>query len=118
MNILQICLSHLSHVATLPWEIKKRHFSISLFIYFRLFTIPMKKTNSNCCTAALAVYLLLFSASCYLHSHSTASGACEAGGKGLLRHRLYFSTTWCTVDATGSFQNFQHLKELNKPPVR
>jgi len=32
-----------------------------LFLYFRLFTLPQKKTNSNCCTAALAVYLLLFS---------------------------------------------------------
>ena len=30
---------------------------------FTLFTIAPKKTNSNCCTAALAVYLQLFSAS-------------------------------------------------------
>jgi len=49
--------------------------STLLFIYFRLFTLPQKKTNSNCCTAALAVYLLLFSISYYLHSPSTASGA-------------------------------------------
>ena len=55
---------------------------------------------SNCCTAALAVYLLLFSVSYYLHSPGTASGACyrrracidmehghvEACGSGLLRH--------------------------------
>jgi len=54
----------------------KKSFSTILFIYFRLFTLPQKKTNSNCCTAALAVYLLLFSASYYLHSLSTASGAC------------------------------------------
>jgi len=53
----------------------KSHFSSLLFIYFRLFTLPRKKTNKNCCTAALAVYLLLFSASYYLHSPSTASGA-------------------------------------------
>jgi len=53
----------------------KSHFSTLLFIYLRLFTLPRKKTNSNCCTAALAVYLLLFSASYYLHSPSTASGA-------------------------------------------
>jgi len=46
-----------------------------LLINFRLFTFSQKKTNSNCCTAALAVYLLLFSASYYLHSPSTASGA-------------------------------------------
>ena len=74
-EILQICPPHLSHVATLPWEIQKCHFSTLLFIYFRLFTLLQKKTNSNCCTAALAVYLLLFNASYYLHSPSTASGA-------------------------------------------
>ena len=38
--------------------------------------LAQKKTDSNCCTAAFAVYLLLFSASYYLHSPSTASGAC------------------------------------------
>jgi len=46
-----------------------------LYIYFRLFTLPQNITNNNCCTAALAVYLLLFNASYYLHSPSTASGA-------------------------------------------
>ena len=60
---------------TLPWEIQKGHFSALLFIYFRLFTLLQKKTYSNCCTAALAVYILLFTASYYLHSSSTASGA-------------------------------------------
>ena len=39
----------------------------------RLFTLLQKKTNSNCCTAD--VYLLLFNASYYLYSPSTASGA-------------------------------------------
>ena len=68
--------THLSYVATSPWEIQKKSFlTLLLFIYFRLFTLSHKKTNSNCCTAALAVYLLLFSASYYLHSPSTASGA-------------------------------------------
>jgi len=38
--------------------------------------VTSEETNSNCCTAALAVYLLLFSASSYLHCPSTASGAC------------------------------------------
>ena len=75
MNILPICPSHLSDVATLPWEILKSHFLRLLFINFRLFALPLKKTNGNCCTAALAVYLLLFSVSYYLHSLSTASGA-------------------------------------------
>jgi len=37
--------------------------------------LAQKKTSSNCCSAAIAVYLLLFSASYYLHSPSTASGA-------------------------------------------
>ena len=55
---------------------QKSHFSTLLFIYFKLFTLAeKKKTNSNCCTAALAVYLLLFRANYYLHSPSTASGA-------------------------------------------
>ena len=44
-------------------------------IYFILFTLPQKKKNGNC-TPALAVYSLLFSASYYLHSPSTASWAC------------------------------------------
>jgi len=34
-----------------------------------------KKTSSNCCSAALAVYLLLFSVSYYLPGPSTASAA-------------------------------------------
>jgi len=75
MNILQICPPHLSGVATLLWGIQKSHFSTLLFTYFRLFTLPQKKTNSSCCTAALAVYVLLFSVSYYLHRPSTASGA-------------------------------------------
>ena len=53
----------------------KNHFSTLLLIYFRSFMLFGKKTNSNCCTATLAVYLLLFSACFYLHSQSTASGA-------------------------------------------
>jgi len=40
----------------LTWEIQTSYFSTLLFIYFRLFTLPQKKTNSNCHTAALAVY--------------------------------------------------------------
>jgi len=34
----------------------KNHFSTLLFIYFKLLTLPPKKTNSNCCTADFAVY--------------------------------------------------------------
>jgi len=77
MNTLQICPLHLSDVATLPWEIQKKviNFSALLFIYFALFTISQNETNRNCCTAALAVYFLLFNASYHLHSPSIASGA-------------------------------------------
>ena len=52
----------------------KSHFSTLLFTYFRLFTLAQKKTSSNCCSAALAIYSMLFSASYYLHSPSTAPG--------------------------------------------
>jgi len=63
----------MSPVTTLPVpvEIQKVFFQ-----QFRLFMLAQEKTNSNCCTVALAVYLLLFSASYYLHSHSTTGGAC------------------------------------------
>ena len=125
MNILQICPPHQSDVATLLWEIQKSHFSTLLFIYFRLFTLPQKKTNSSCCTAALAVYLLLCSASYYLHSpsSSTASGArysrsacidmdmlrlaaaacCDNG------HGLTVSTAWCTVRLTSVDKDWKHV---------
>ena len=54
----------------------KKSFFDNIINILRLFTLPQKKTNSNCCTAALTVYLLLFSASYYLHSpSSTASRA-------------------------------------------
>ena len=71
MNMLQILFT--SHV-------RCSHFTLGnikkiFIIHIRLFTLPQKKTNSNCCTAALAVYLLLFSVSYYLHSPSTACGA-------------------------------------------
>jgi len=70
---LQICPYHLSYVTK---KVKKSNFSTLLFIYFKLFTLPQKKTNSSCCAPALAVcFLLLFSASYYLHSASTAAGA-------------------------------------------
>ena len=75
MNILPICPPYLSDVATLHREMQtKVTFSIIIHILVdHICTLP-QKTNSNWCTAALAVYLLLFGASCYLHSPSTASG--------------------------------------------
>jgi len=84
MNILQICPTHLSDVATLSGEIKKSHFSTLLFLYIRLFTLSQKKTNSNCCTAASAVYLLLFSASYYMYSPILRLGHTTGGARVLI----------------------------------
>ena len=75
MTTLQICPPYLSDVATLPWEIQKSNFQ-HYYSYTSHYLCYQKKTNSNCCTAALAVYLLLFNVSYYLHSPSTASWAC------------------------------------------
>jgi len=117
----------MSDIATLRWEIQKNIFSTLFFKYFRLFTLPQKKTNSNCCTAALAVFLLLFSASYYLHSPSTASGAryrrsasigiwywrVEVCGSGLLRRGLNFSTAWCTMRLTSVEKVWKHVLMQN-----
>ena len=101
-------------------------------MYFWLFTLSQKKTNCNpvllihtsdyllcfrrnqiklqLLYCSLAVYLLLFSASYYLHNRITASevryrrSVCieyqsairTICGSGLLRHGLNFSTAWCT----------------------
>ena len=103
MNILQICPRHLSDVSTLPWEIQKSFFS---------------KTSSNCYSVALAVCLLLFSASYYLHSPSTAS---STGGAHVLiwtrwglRQRLVvtwmnFSTVWCTTRLISVEKDLKHV---------
>jgi len=97
----------------------KSHFSTLLFIYFRLFTLPQKKTSNNCCIAALAVYLL-FNASYNLHSRTTAYGAryrrsvcidmdVEACGSGLLRHGLNFSTAWCNTRLISVEKDWKHV---------
>ena len=100
----------------------KSHFSTLLFIYLRLLILSQKKTNSNCCTAASAVYLLLFSASYYLHSYSTelrlgyATGGarvlirtCWGLASGLLRHWLNFSTAWCTMRLISVEKDWKHV---------
>jgi len=56
--------------------------------------LPEKKTNSNCGTAALAVYLLLFSASYYLNSPSTAVGACYRRSAGIDTDMRQLVATW------------------------
>ena len=47
MKILQICPSHLSNVATLPWEIQKVIFDSIIHTIFWLFTLSHKKKNCN-----------------------------------------------------------------------
>ena len=61
MKILRICPPHLSDVATLPLGIQKvifQHYYFYTSDYLGP-TLYHKKTNSNCCTAALAICLLL-----------------------------------------------------------
>ena len=107
LNPEKIWHANLTYLSTSPVRCsystlgnRKKSFSTLLFIYFRLFTLSQKKTNSNCCTAALAVFLLLLNASYYLHSPSNASGAryrrcasgrVEARDCGLLRHGGWIS---------------------------
>ena len=76
MNSLQNCPPHRSYVASLPWEIQKKLlFNIIIYI-LQITYVTSEVRGSNCCSAALAVYVLLFSAFYYLHSPRTASGAC------------------------------------------
>jgi len=107
MNTSQICPPHLSDVVTLPREIQKKSFfnnviHILQIIYVRL---PQKKTNSNCCTASLPVYLgyccwllpIIFTALILRLGNATGRARVliphvEARGSGLLRHGLNFST--------------------------
>jgi len=59
-------------------NLKKVIFNIIIHIHvLYIIYVTSEETNSDCCTctAALAVNLLLFSASYYLHSSSTASEA-------------------------------------------
>jgi len=90
---------------------KKSFFNIIIHI-LQIIYITSEQNFSNCCTAALAVYLLLFSASYYLHSPGTASGAhyrrC-ACIDGLLRHGLNFSSAWCTVRLISVEKDWKHV---------
>jgi len=67
MTILQIFPLQLSDVglATIPWEIQKRHFQHYYSYASDYLRYIRKKQNSNCCTVALAVnvvYCFLLSA--------------------------------------------------------
>ena len=68
VKILPTCPPHPSDIATLPREIQKRSFFNNIYPILQIINATSEETNSNCCTAALVVYLLLFSASYYLHS--------------------------------------------------
>jgi len=54
-------------VTTLPWEIQKKSFFNIIIHILQIIYVISEEKDSNCCTAALAVYLLLFNASYYLH---------------------------------------------------
>jgi len=71
-NILHICLPHLSNVATLPWEIKKVVFQ-QYYSYTSDYLHYLRRKQIATIVQCLAGYLLLFRASYYLHSLSTAS---------------------------------------------
>ena len=75
-------MEELTDLSTSP--VRSSHFTSgnpkqSFFIIFihilQIIYVISEEKNSNCCIASLAVYLLLFNASYYLHSPSTASGA-------------------------------------------
>jgi len=95
---------------------KKSHFLALLFVYVRLFTLPQKKANRNCCTAALAIYLLLLNASYYLHSHSTDLGHATGGVHVLiwscwgLRQRIF--ATWTEFQHSVVYATDQCRKRL------
>jgi len=73
MNTLQICPPYMSDVATFPSESPKKSFVNIIIHILQIIYVTSEETNSNCFTAASAVYLLLFSVSYYLHSPSKAA---------------------------------------------
>ena len=102
------------------WKSKKS-FSTVLFIHISDYLLTYQKTTN--CNYSLAVYLLLFSASYYLHSPIISSGAryrrsaCieyqstiqTSCGSGLLRHGLNFSTAWCTMRLISGQKDWKHV---------
>ena len=76
MSTLRICSPHLSDAATLPWEMQKKSFFQHYYSYASDYLrLLRRKRVATIFSAALAVYLLLFNASYYLHSPSTMTGA-------------------------------------------
>jgi len=79
---------------------KKSIFNIISHI---LFTLPQKKTDSRCCTAALAVYLLLFSASYYLIALVLHLGHATGGA-----HVLIWTCCGLRQQLVATWAEFQH----------
>ena len=76
MNNLHICPPHLSDVATLRRQIfKKISFQHYYSYILRIIHVIPEENKLQLLYCSLAVYLLLFSASCYLHSPIAVSVA-------------------------------------------
>ena len=123
--ITRLSTPHLSNVATLPWEIpKKVILTVLLFVHTSDYLRYLRKKNKlQLLYCNLAVCILLFSASYYLHSRSTASGAryrrsacveyqpetrtsCVCG---LFRHGLNFSRAWCMMQLASGEKDWKHV---------
>ena len=115
MNTLHICPPHQTDVATLPWEIQKKVlFNITIHILQR-------KTNSSCCTAALAVYLLCLMlpiiciALVLRLGHVTGEAHLLTRTCWGLRQRLvatwaeFFSTAWCIMQLISFEKDWKHV---------
>ena len=72
MKILHIRPPHLSDVATLPWETQEVVFQ-QYYSYTSDYLHYLRRKQIATIVQCLPGYLLLFSASYYLHSLSTAS---------------------------------------------
>jgi len=77
-------------------------------MYFTLFTLPQKRTNINCCTAALAVCLLLFSASYTCTALVRRLGHATGGARVLI---WIYCGLWQQLVAT--WAKFQHSVVYN-----
>jgi len=59
ISSLCTCPPYLYTVATLPWEVRKSHFSTVLLIQTSDYYVISEETNCNCCTAAYLTYRCL-----------------------------------------------------------
>jgi len=117
MNTSQSRPPHLSYVATLLWEIQKVIFQ-HYYSYTSNYLVTSEENNSNYCTTALAVYVLLFNVPIIcivlLLSLGHATGGARVliwtcKGCSLLRHGLNFITAWCTVRLISAEKDWKHV---------